>query len=296
MVRRSWLSAVLVLAGMAVPASAQTKLEWKFKEGEKFFLEQVVNNKMAVKVMGMDMNMDTVQTQVTSFAVLKKNSDGSVVIEQKIESIKIEAEGPAAAFAQAGQQMEGASFKFTLSPKLQVTKFEGYEEFVKKLGGDDPMLGAMMRMMMSEETMKQSAAEPFAFLPDKPVSKGDKWERKQNLQMAFIGLTSENKYNYQGKDTLNGKPVEKIGVTSTVKFEPPKGDAGGLPFQISKADFKPEKSDGTFFFDASAGKLVSSEVKMKMKGTMGMSVAGQEIEMEMDVDTTTKTKLLDKKP
>ena len=47
----------LLLIGLA-PAAAQVKLEWKFNEGDQFWLEQVQDMKMSMKIQGNNIGVD----------------------------------------------------------------------------------------------------------------------------------------------------------------------------------------------------------------------------------------------
>ena len=48
MSRQTCGAVLLVLAGLALPVQAQTTLEWKFKEGDKFYAEVVTTIKQKI--------------------------------------------------------------------------------------------------------------------------------------------------------------------------------------------------------------------------------------------------------
>src|SRR5438067_1226448 len=50
--RQHWLTAVLAMGTVAVPASAQVQLQWKLKDGDKFYLETTSTTKQTMKLMG----------------------------------------------------------------------------------------------------------------------------------------------------------------------------------------------------------------------------------------------------
>src|SRR5262245_39726040 len=95
---RTGFGALLVFGVAAVPALADTKLEWNLKEGDQFYAQVVMATKQKMNVLGMDINEDMDQTTTASFKVLKKTEDGGYAIEQKIESLKMEGGGMASAF------------------------------------------------------------------------------------------------------------------------------------------------------------------------------------------------------
>src|SRR5262249_10033266 len=117
-----WLGVMLVLGAPAVPAFGQGKLEWKFKEGDKFYLEERSNLKQTMKFMGSDLKQELDHTRLTSFTVLKKTDEG-LVLEQKIESVKItRASGSAKPEGNLLKELEGATFKVYFNSKMKVIK------------------------------------------------------------------------------------------------------------------------------------------------------------------------------
>jgi hypothetical protein len=300
MQRHYRLGAILALALFALPAHAQVQMEWKLKEGDKFFLETVSTLKQQMRTQGKEMKQDLEMTTVFSLAVQKKNADNTAVLEQKIESLSVKnAAGQAAGTDEKfNQQLVGAAFKVTLSPRGEVAKFEGYDDLVKKLAGDDPAARKAVQSIMPEESLKASVSEAFGFLPDKPVKTGDSWERETTRSLGPFGsITSKRKYSYDGSEMVEGKPLEKISFTAASTYNPPKAaEPNAFQFQVAKADLKLEDVKGTFLFDAAAGRLVHSEMGLKMKGTVVIVVMGTNLETEAQQDQTIKMRVLDKNP
>ncbi len=293
MLPQSLVAVLVILGAVPAPAVGQTKLEWKFNKGDVFYQKSDTMVKQAMTIMGMKIDQDMDNSTIASFTVVDKLNDGSVVLEQKIEEIGVKNAGVGAPIGQMLQQMKGASFKITLSPKLKVTKFEGYEDLMKKIGGDDPVAGRMLRAMMTEDTLKKSVEEAFAFVPDAPVKKGDSWERQMEVPLGPLGaLNATNKYTYEGQE----KGLEKISVVSNMKYTAPKDGDGGLPFKISKGDLKADNAKGTIYFDAAKGRLAESEMKMKLKGSLTISAMGNELTMDMEQDQTVKITVTTEKP
>jgi hypothetical protein len=294
MPRRYWFGSAVLLALLGGPALAAdaVKLEMKFKEGDKFYIETVSNTKQVMEFMGTKNESESDSTQVTSFKVLKSDKDG-VVIEQKIESIKNKNSGGLPGADKIMDAMKGATFKVTLNGKGEVTKIEGYDDFVKKLSADNELAGKMIKSFMTEETIKTTASENFAFLPPKPVSKGDNWKRSQAVPLGPLGsLKGETTYTYKGA----GKDGEEIAYDQTLEYSPPKEGDDSLPFKITKGDMKAEKASGTMVFDANKGRLVKTDLSMKMKGSMTFDIAGNSTTMTMEMTQTSKSRILDKNP
>ena len=89
--------------------------------------------------------------------------------------------------------------------------------------------------------------------------------------------------------------LDRIDAMWKLTYAPPK-DKGGLPFEISKGDFKGATAKGTYYFDAGNGKLVQLERNCNIKGTVTMSVLGQDVDMEMEIGQNSKIRLVDRVP
>src|SRR5262249_51794720 len=127
----------LVLSGMTVPAYGQDKLAWKFKEGDKFYLENVTGMKQTIEVAGQEIKQEIDATMVARFTVKKKTKDG-VEMAVKYESVKAKGKGQGIeAVTKIMELIKGAEFTFTLDKDNKVTKFTGYDELIKKITKDD---------------------------------------------------------------------------------------------------------------------------------------------------------------
>src|SRR5690348_3933318 len=84
---RYTVGAGLLLAAVVLPARAQTALEWKFKDGDKFYVEAVTDTKQTVTIDNKATTSASTFTTVSSF-VVKKAADGYSV-EQTIEGVKV---------------------------------------------------------------------------------------------------------------------------------------------------------------------------------------------------------------
>ncbi|OAI53058.1 hypothetical protein AYO44_16320 [Planctomycetaceae bacterium SCGC AG-212-F19] len=291
MLRHCWM--VLALAiGLVGPAQAQVKLEWKFTQGDKFYMENVTSLKQVMEIMGQKVPMDTVNTTVSSFKVLKAAPD-EVVLEQKIESVKIKAAQGAAPQAQVAEKMTGSVFKVTLNGKGEVTKLEGFDELIKKLSENNDEIGKLLKAILTEDTMKQGVQEAFSFVPGKPVNKGDSWKRQMRVAMGPMGtFIVDLEYTYQGK----GKDGEEVAVKGSYSYEAPKAGAGGLPFKVTKGEFKTDDAKGLLIFDTTQGRLVRHEFKSKLNGTMSIGIGDQNATMDLKQETDTRIRVLKDMP
>jgi len=284
---------LVVLGLLAGTAHGQTRLAWRFEEGEKFYVESVISSKDILKGTGAEAKQDAERTTLTSFTVKRKNADGSLVLEQKIESIKVSVQGtlpkPDAALHQL---MEGTTFRLTLGKKLELKSFEGYDALALRIAARDVELGKLFRSVMPEETMRRAVEEAFGFLPDGDLKPGQRWSRKLILPLGPIGsLNGLNSYTYRGY--VDGK--EKIDVEATLSYVAPPLTTEFI-FQVNKGELKAENVRGTILFDPQTGKLAQSEIRLRLKGSLTVQAQGQLRAIDVDQEQTIRTRFLDKPP
>jgi hypothetical protein len=298
MCQQRCLAAILFAGLLVVPAQAQVQLQWKLKEGDRFYLQGVSTTMQTLKIGGNPVEQKFESLSIDSYKVVSATAD-QIILEKKVESIEVKATGPGADQAAAAlRKAKGAVFILTWDPRTNtITKLQGVAEFVKKAFADNPMLQQTMAATLNEESLREEQQNVLAgFLFSKPVQKGDKWTRKTMIPLGPLGgFSSEGEYLYQGKSRLGNRDVDKIEATWSLTYAPPK-QKSGLPFEITKGDFKTPTAKGTYYFDTDNGKLAQTERKYNMKGTLTLSIMGQVVEMEMEMDQTSDIRLLDKAP
>lgn len=292
--RRGGGLGVVLLAVLAAPAWGQVTIAWTFKEGDKLYLQNVTSTKQTVEVLGQSTPLSLTNTTVSSFTVMKKTADG-VVLRQVIDYQTIKAEGQLAAQQERmALLMKGATFTFTLDNKGRITKVEGYDDLIKRLSEGNDEVAKVLRVMLSEDTLRQGVQEAFAFPPGKPVTKGDHWQSKMAISMGPLGqFAADQHYTYEGQI----KDAASISTKGDFRFLPGKEDANAtLPFRVTKADIVTKRAKGAILFDTNAGRMVSQEMDMHLAGPMTIAVKGQEAEMTMNMEMTVKLTWSDKKP
>jgi hypothetical protein len=294
MLRTTWWASCLILGGLAVPAFGQVKLEWKLKEGDTFYLENVVESRQTIKESDKTVKQDLNSTTVTRFTVKKKTEEGRWVLEQKIESVKIKSAGGfGAGVDKFADQMKGAVLTLTLDKDGTVYKLEGYDDLVKKVARDDEDAAEMFRLAVSEETYKTAAGLIFGFLPDRPVDKGKTWNKKLTIPLGPLGsLKTDNTYTLKDTTTEGAQ----IGYTARVDYSIPDKKSDKVPFKIVKGDLSADEAKGTMVFDPEKGRLVRSEETLVLKGKLTLDVSGTEFDVTVEQNTKSKSRLLDKLP
>ncbi len=293
---RATTGAGLLLLAVVLPAPAQTALEWKFKEGDKFYVEAVTNVKQAVTVGDKTSSSDSTFTTVSRFEV-KKADANAYALEQTIEGVQVKsskADDPTVAIvSRFANLLKGATFKFTLSASGKISgSLEGYDDLIKKLSGGNEAAEKSNRAQFPEDALKDELAAMFGFLPDKPVKPGDTWKRPESMALPWGKLSGEATYTYDGKD----KDGEKISVKRGWTYAAPEGPGvGGV--KVSKGDVKADDVTATIIADPAAGRLVSDSQKMHVSGKITTTDAsGKDTTFTVDQTTTRTIRRVDKNP
>jgi hypothetical protein len=297
MMWRGVLALALATGLLGVSAHGQTPLAWKFKKDDAFRYETVSTVKQTMKLLdkdgkpeGKELVQDIEFTIVMSYKVLDTTPEGGAVLENRVDSMKFK---NAAGTIVADEKLQGATFKLTLNPKREVTGLDGYEQFLKKMAGDDSNALKTLQAVLSKDALIKSAREAFGFLPDKPEKT---WTREFIAPMGPLGdLAIKNTYKAEGSAQFDGKTVQKITFDSIVIYWPPNAQAPAIAqsaFRVVKGELKrTDQNKGTIFFDAEAGRLAAMNQQIKLKGKMSLLISGTKIDAELDQDQTTKTTL-----
>jgi len=278
------LAALAALLLAADSATAQTSLRWKFKAGET--IKQRMTQDMEMSVAGLAAGSTKVKQIMTMSWKVNEVTDGVAEITQKISRIRMSMSGPmgvgfefdsaseeepqglAASFAPALKAMTKASFSVKMNSKGEALKVEVPDEVLKELQRLGPAAS-----MFSKEKMEQMVRESSPSFPETPVQKGESWKRSYEMKMPPIGkVVVVQDMEYQGPETVDGKPLEKIGVD--VKMEFAGAGGGGPEIELSEQD-----ASGVIYFNNEEGHIHSSELKQNM--TMKISVGAQQFEQQI---------------
>jgi hypothetical protein len=288
----------------AAPAG-KASLKWKLEKGKPFYQKMTTSTDQNMKILNSEPKQTQKQTFYFSWTPVEQKGD-DWIIKQKIEGVTMDiqiggttinydsnnaaasANNPLGEFFKA---LVGAEFTLTLDTKNQkVTKLEGRDEFIKKIGQANPNMQQLLSSILSEQALKEMAEPTFAAIPNKEVAKGDKWTKENTLDMGAIGkYTNTYTYTFDGTE---GK-LDKIKVDTTLKYTPPddKASGAGLPFKIKSADLKSTNGTGTVLFDPEKGRIEKSTFKLDLTGELNIEIGGQttKVELKQTQETTIET-------
>lgn len=300
-----WLVWTPLLACFIPAGSAQSpslldpkqprKLEWKFKDKDRFVVDTQMNLTQIRKPLGGLEQRDVVSVASTSsFQVIKVEEDGTVLFEQKIDSIRYRYDGTekisAAATADLIGKLQGAVFRITLGPDRTVKKIEGYDEHLKKIAQTNPPdVVDRFKTQVQEADLKAACEEGFAFLPEEPLKVGDEWSRKIKMSFAPFGKL-ETTLQY----TVKSIKDNRVTITVSHKGSDFTSQVAGM---IPKSDFTLDTRSGTMVFDAQNGRLLSSDLTIKFHGRVdipNVSLPGTQTEMAYSQLQTIKITVRDR--
>lgn len=297
----------------AKDAAGNNLLVWKFTRDVPFYQEMTTKTIQNIKVQGLDVGQNQNQTFYFKFEPIKQ--DGDIwVVKQTIEGVKMTidiagspvsydstneaaAGGTNTALSEFFKALKGSQFTLTIGKDMGVEKVEGRDEFVKKLVQSNKQLEQLLNKILSEEAIKQMADPTFGVVPKEQKKVGESWTKTVKLSLGPLG-SYDNTYTYTyAKQTGD---VAEIDVKVGLKYSPPGADQGGetLPFKIKGGNITQVQDDksnkGKILFDTKAGRIQSSNISVKMTGTLTLDIGGTTTEVNLTQDQTTEVKTADK--
>lgn len=311
-----WCGCLVVVVGLAGlvglrhPAYAQDeKLVWKAfdpKETKSFYQKLETTTTQDMKVMGMGVQQKQKQTIYVEWTPLEKK-DNNWVVKQKIIGVDMSIDiggnkisynsladnqpnNPMSDFFKALLSME---LTLTISPDLKVSKIDGRDEFVRKLGNTNPQMEPLLKSILGEEALKQMAEPTWGAFPAADAKKGATWKKESKLDLGPMGVyDSTFNYTYDGADKDN---LDKVSIKASMKYGvPTKKD--GLPFTIKDAKLSSTEGSGTALISRKKGRIEKSEVKMKLQGELTIDIGGMDTKVELIQDQVSNVETTDTDP
>ena len=102
-----------------------------------------------------------------------------------------------------------------------------------------------------------------------------------------------NKFTFKGKNADGAdaaeKDLEKIDVTSTLTYQAPTDQQEGLLFRIKGGTLESvDPKPGLILYNAKTGRIIKSNLTVKMKGTLNVTVGGQDTNVDLTQEQTTE--------
>lgn len=277
--RMLWCALTVVGIGLLTPsAQAAVKLRWKFQPGEKVNYQMTMDMIQAMKVADMPVGSKMSQRMDMTWEVKKVSEDGTAVMEQTIDRVRVEIvpamadptpikydsqskepEKGAEMLAPMFKSMVGQPFSLTVSPLGEVKEIKLPPEMMAAMQKANPAMGAMF----SEDSMKQMIGRSmFSFPPE--VEPGQKWDATLDMPNPLLGkqIVTTN-YKYVGPEDHDGAKVEKIDVDVEMKFDTKPGGQ-------AQVTLKDQSGKGVIYFDNEQGLPKETQLKSEIKMEIGV--------------------------
>jgi hypothetical protein len=280
----------LAIAGVG----AQPVMQWKFEVGKGYECERVATQKQTVELNGKTFSSNRQSTWLIRLDVIGKDAESARIRATlaKVEHHITPAVAEEMVDPKLDERMQGSTFEMTVTLLGQVTKFAGYEGFLKRLANHDTGKLKVRRATFSEAFLRQAFEDLFGPLPDKAVGKGDTWQREYVEPIPHFGaLRSDVRYVYA--DTKDSH--DQITYTIQSRYELPKDDMSVL-FRITKGNLASDKATGSMVFDRSAGRLLQHDRSLRLRGTLTIEVMGRPLPMEFRSADEVKVRIKSMKP
>ncbi|MFO0890905.1 MAG: DUF6263 family protein [Isosphaeraceae bacterium] len=308
-----WLLMSLGLSLIAAPETvqAQVKLEYKFREGQAQTYKSTVKTTQVLTLMGQEIPTDATETIVSSQKVGAKRSDGTIPVEDKVESLAVELALPMgimisfdsknpdnkvdnpqlAVIADIYKLISQVGYTVVLDAQNKVKAIEGAEKILEQADKLNDAAKQSIRSRLDAQQLKKQFQESHGNLPDVLARKGEPWERDETLDIGSgQTLSFHKKYEYVGEEKKDGAMLDKIAVKTTeVKYAMDPNSPS--PLKVIKSELKVDSGDGVMLFDREAGRVVSASNSTRIRGPMTFAAGGQEIPGELDLTISTTTEL-----
>ena len=191
MLHRAALASLLSLAIMATPAPGQVALQWKFKDGDRFYLEEKIVTRTTTTTAGQRIPSEQSQVRISSFLV-KKQTVETTDLEQRIESWRIKTVGPLLGVNEGAKLLEEITanvvFQIQLKPSGEILEFKGYDQVEKRLKDKGKQEAKEFEAAGGKEIFRSMLTMAFDVLPStRNVKAGESWKKDNLVSMGPLG-------------------------------------------------------------------------------------------------------------
>jgi hypothetical protein len=161
-----------------------------------------------------------------------------------------------------------------------------FEVKAKGLDTLDGQAKALLGGELDSDVLKEKAQSELDDFNDKPVKAGDCGESETTLDLgqgAIFELTSNQKY--VGTVQQDGKTLHQVEIKYTeVDFEQPAATPGAPA--VTESDLKIITGTTTLLFDAEKGRVVKSNLKLKVSGEITLTIANMDLPAGLALEIT----------
>ena len=285
------LSRTVIIRPRPVPAP-QTIARWQ--AGKTFVQEVVVSRASAYRILGIDLSQNVQYAFVSSFSIDRVAENGTVQVKQKVQSAHLIQSEPAmqALLQDSLRKTQGATFEMVVGPQGEVTRFRAAQDPIKVLPVASPVGGQafLLWSFLDEDAWKELAQLTF-FQPERPLGRNKTWARPLAHAWGPLGQwRGQTHYTAAGEDGA----LKRVLYRHDMKYEAPAGTGEGFPFRVIRGDFRPQMAGGVILFDPVRERVTGAEETFRVRGSVVVSAAGNEIPVEMEEGQLFRLRVLDR--
>jgi len=266
MLKRATILSAAVILSIASLAHAQTALRWKLQSGQKLAISITQTTESIVVYSGKKTATQIDLSMELTWRVISAD-DGKFRIEQSLDRLSVALDSPPAGRVQydTAQQAKptgsakeiAAALDPLLATKLEITMTDRGEIVDAKPVQSSPPAAADPASSgpVPKESIQQLLRQPLAILPEKPVNQGGTWNTTSELETALGMATLTTTYRYTGPGDVDGHKLEQVAISAELKV---------APSDKAKIKLKEHQQSGVVLFDATAGRVASTEQKQKL--------------------------------
>jgi hypothetical protein len=266
------------------------------RKGDRFYQEVVVNRQSACRVLGTEVREQAQFAFLSSFLVEEADDGRPRRVRQTVEAVRLDRAEPALQARLNGllQKARGLVFHIALGPGGEVVRFEGDgRPFAFAVAGATPgELSFLLQASLDPDAWKE-LAQLTLFRPPDPLPRGGQWSRKLAHTWGPLGSWA-GQIIYRPGGKAGG--LERFDYLLGLNYLPPRGPGGGLPFQVSKADFRVQAGGGSIAFDRARGRVTAAEERFHVQGALAAGTAGVTVVVEVDEVQLFQVRVLDRPP
>ena len=215
---------------------------------------------------------DKTRYQILSKLELRpRAADGSREVSQVIEQTRLELAGELTRelYESELRKLIGQQYTFTLNSRDEVIKFTGFGGRPASAPVTLPGMEGFASVTVIDQDGWKEIAQLSFLQPDRSIAAGQPWTRPMTHDFNELG-------SWQGTTTFTLQGPEGAGTrynyVHDMTYTPPKGGPGLLPFDVSDADFKATKAEGSFVFDPTHGHVTDVRETFEMEGSLGATM------------------------
>ncbi len=259
----------------ATAAFAGETIRYKFTPGQKLDYKMVQETEQVASLPGQTITTIINQDTNMQWLIEEVNEDGTAIIKQSIDGMRLAMKGPIGSFSYDSNSdeevsgpvasmikpildsLKGAQFTVTMSSRGEIENIEvpdGVIQAMKKVPN-----AQMMGEMFSKEGFQKMMSTGSLTFPEGELTVGDEWSASFEMKNPALGGKQAivTKYRYAGQETVEGSSYDKFDVSIMLDFG--EGNVAGGKLKITE-----QESTGTILFDRSAGRMKSAEINMNM--------------------------------